>query len=241
MPAVRNLPQKSLFKLERMECLPLLPRDRARLLKLKWIALQASFRSTGSVDPWQTSELAAPRFNQVASEYWVIWEASEQRIEVFQQWLDRVKYLVSVEMASLWQTLRIEGGVEHKLSLHRKNWRAIESEFSRAMATWTRKAGELEIKRLDPRECPASKDAGVANVPDSARGKITSTQTERAKTRQAFVYPKLKQLKLSVYKWAKKSNVAHKTVKNYLNGKNTTSDETRSELAKSLDELSIPE
>ncbi|MFL5662387.1 MAG: hypothetical protein ACJ8BW_13715 [Ktedonobacteraceae bacterium] len=241
MSAARNLPQKSFSKSERMECLPPLSQDRARLLKLKWIALQASFRSTGSADPWQTSELVVPRFNQVASEYWAIWEASEQRMEVFQQWLDMVKHQVSVEMSSLWQTLRIEGGVEHKLSLHRKNWRAIEDGLSRAIELWTLKAGELEIRRLDPVASPGIDDAVVGNVSDSARGKITSTQTERAKTRQAFVYPKLKQLKLSVYKWAKKSNVAHKTVKNYLNGKNTTSEETRSQLAKSLDELSIPE
>jgi hypothetical protein len=90
-------------------------------------------------------------------------------------------------------------------------------------------------------QCPAIEETGVDNAPDSARGKINTAQAERAKTRQAFVDPKLERRDWSIYKWAEKSDVDPKTASDYLNGKKATSEKKRSRLAESLGESSIPE
>jgi hypothetical protein len=89
-------------------------------------------------------------------------------------------------------------------------------------------------------ECPASKDAGVDNVPDSTKREINHAEAERAKARRCVIEPILQERRLSISKWAEKSNIDYKTVRDYLNGKNTTRKEIRSKLAESLGKSSIP-
>jgi hypothetical protein len=145
--------------------LPPLPKDRARLLEVKWIVLQNSFRCTGPADTWLTSELAWMRFDQIANEYLTIWEAIAGRIEVFQQWLDSIKQIVSSEIIGFWQTSKVDGGCGRRSHLYTESRSAIEAGLSQAADTWAYRAGLLEISRLDPDRQASILDTQQSNKP----------------------------------------------------------------------------
>jgi hypothetical protein len=148
-----------------MEGLPPLPEDRARLLEVGWIVLRESFRSTGTAYTRQISELVVARFDQIANEYLTIWKASEERTEVFQQWLHCIKHLVSTEMIGLRLALQFERNQLYGSFGSSEGLTAIESSLSQAAATWGHRAGELEISRLEPKRQANGLDAQQASNP----------------------------------------------------------------------------
>jgi hypothetical protein len=181
-----------------MEDLPPLPKDRARLLEVKWIVLQNSFRCTGPADTWLTSELAWMRFDQIANEYLTIWEAIAGRIEVFQQWLDSIKQIVSSEIIGFWQTSKVDGGCGRRSHLYTESRSAIEAGLSQAADTWAYRAGLLEISRLDPDRQASILDtqqsnkpiAGFTRKPENHKARAPETGDNQQQERDAGkIYP----------------------------------------------------